>query len=95
MDSGRSVDKHSACDFPHNIIIHSTLSICGRMAGLETWDPKRGLKLSCLVSSRMVLIRQVSLDSLHDAGLSGRWAYRVVGLGLKAMVLIMPPIFFD
>ena len=71
------MDKYLFC------IIHNELSICGRMADWGTRDPRRGLKLSCLVSSRMVLIRQVDL---------GRCMMRVstVGLGLKVMVLTMP-----
>ena len=44
-------------------IIHNKLFICGRMAGWGTRDPIRDLKLSRLVSSRMVLIRQAGLGS--------------------------------
>ena len=55
------MDKHPARDFLPNIVIHNTHSICGRMAGRGTWDPRRGLKFSRLVSSRMVLIRQAGL----------------------------------
>ena len=68
MDSRKSVDKHPACDFLPNIVIHNILSICGRMDNRGTRDPRRGLKLSRLVSSRMVLIRRAGLDSLHDVG---------------------------
>ena len=55
------MDKHHARDFLPNIVIHNTVSICDRMAGWGTRDPIRGLKLSRLVSSHMVLIRQVGL----------------------------------
>ena len=55
------MEKYLASDFLPNIVIHNTLSICGRMAGWGTWDLRRGLKLSCLVSSRMVLIWQADL----------------------------------
>ena len=50
------MDKYLIC------IIHYELLICSRMAGWGTWDHRRGLKLSRLVSSHMVLIRQVGLD---------------------------------
>ena len=61
MDTRRSVDKHLVRDFLPNIVIHSTLSICGRMAGRWTQDPRRGLKLSRLVSSHMILLWQAGL----------------------------------
>ena len=38
-------------------IIHNELPICDRMADWGDRDPKRGLKLSLLVSSRMVFDR--------------------------------------
>ena len=49
------MDKYLVC------IIHNELFICGRMAGWGTRDPKRSLKLPCLVSSLMILIRQAGL----------------------------------
>ena len=51
------MDKYIFC------IIYNELSICGRMVGLRTRDPRWGLKLSRFVSSCMVLIRQVDLGS--------------------------------
>ena len=42
-------------------IIHNELPKYGRMADWGTRDPRRGLKLSSLVSSLMVLIRQADL----------------------------------
>ena len=76
------MDKYIFC------IIHNKLSICDRMAGWGTRDPRRGLKLSHLVSSRMVLIRQAGL------GRCMMWARRrtntgagVMGLGLKVTTL--------
>ena len=43
-------------------IIHNELPICSEMVDCETWYPRRGLKLPCLVSSRMVLIQQAGFD---------------------------------
>ena len=57
----RSMDKHLPRDFLPNIVIHNILSICSRIAGRGTRDPKRGLKFSRLISSRMVLIRWAGL----------------------------------
>ena len=62
MDIRRSVDKHPVCDFLPNIVIHNILSICNRMAGRGTWDPRRGLKLSYLVSSSIIQIRRAGLS---------------------------------
>ena len=61
MDTRRSMDKHPARDFLPNIIIYNTLFICNKTASWGTWDPIRGLKLSRLISSHMVLIRRASL----------------------------------
>ena len=62
MDIGRFMDKYHACDFPHNIVIHNTLSIFGRMVGWGTRDPRRVLGLYLLVGSRMVSIWWASLS---------------------------------
>ena len=56
MDIGRYVDKYPVHDFLPNIVIHNILSICGRMAGWGTRDPKRVLGLYRLVGSRVVSI---------------------------------------
>ena len=61
MDIGRFMDKYHACDFLPNIVIHNTLSICGRMTGWGTRDPRRVLGLYLLVGSRMVSIWWASL----------------------------------
>ena len=74
MDTGRSVDKHPMRDFLPYIVIHNTLSICSRIAGWETRDPRRGLKLSHLVSSHMVLIRQADLDESQATDAHQYWA---------------------
>ena len=50
------MDKYTACDFLPNIVIHNTLSICGRMADSETQDPKWVLGLYRLVGSCVVSI---------------------------------------
>ena len=50
------MDKYPARDFLPNIVIHNTLSICGRIAGWGTQDPRRVLGLYHLVDSRVVLI---------------------------------------
>ena len=42
-------------------IIHNELLICDMMVGWGTRDPRQGLKLSYLISSRMVLIQQTGL----------------------------------
>ena len=56
MDIRRSMDKYPADDFISNIVIHNTLSICDRMAGWGTWDPRCVLGLHRLVGSCVVLI---------------------------------------
>ena len=53
---GKSVDKYLARDIFPNIVIHNTLSICGRVADWGTRDPRRILRLHRLVGSRVVLI---------------------------------------
>ena len=50
------MDKYPVRDFLPNIVIHNTLSICGRMADWGTQDPKRVLGLYRMVGSRVVLI---------------------------------------
>ena len=50
------MDKYPVSDFLPDIVIHNTISICGRMAGWGTRDPKRVLGFYCLVGSRVVLI---------------------------------------
>ena len=50
------MDKYPTSDFLPNIVIHSTLSICGRMADWGTWDPRRILGFYRLIGSRAVLI---------------------------------------
>ena len=67
------MDKYFFC------IMHNELPICGRMADLGTWDPRWGLKLSYLVSFRMVLIRQVGLGRCMMW--ARRWAARALGTG--------------
>ena len=51
MDVGRSVDKYLEGDLFPNIVIHNTLSICGRVAGWGTRDSERVLRLHRLVGS--------------------------------------------
>ena len=50
------MDKYLASDFLLNIVIRNTLSICGRMAGWGTRDPRRVLGFYRLVGSCVVLI---------------------------------------
>ena len=61
LETRKSVDKYLLRIFHLNVFIHNELSKCGRMVGWGTWDPIQDLRLSCLDSSRMVLIRQASL----------------------------------
>ena len=56
MDIRRFVDKYLVSDFFPNIVIHDTLSICGRMADWGIRDPRRVLGLYHPVGSRMDLI---------------------------------------
>ena len=65
------MDKYLFC------IIHNELPICNRMAGLGIRDPIRGLKLSRLVSSHMILIWQVGLGRYM---MRARW-WACVGAG--------------
>ena len=50
------MDKYPASDFLPNIVIHNTLSICDKMAGWGTWDPRRVLGLYRQVGLRVILI---------------------------------------
>ena len=50
------MDKYPASDFLPNIVIHNTLSICGRIASWGSRDPKQVLGFYRLVGSRVVLI---------------------------------------
>ena len=50
------MDKYLAGDLFPNIVIHNTLSICGRVAGWGTQDPRIVLRLHRLVGSHVVLI---------------------------------------
>ena len=50
------MDKYLTGDFFPNIVIHNTFSICDRMVGWGTQDPRRVLRLHRLVGSRVVLI---------------------------------------
>ena len=56
MDVERSVDKYLEGDLFPNIVIHNTLSICGRVASWGTRDSGRVLRLHRLVGSFVVLI---------------------------------------
>ena len=53
---GRSVDKYPTRDLFPYIVIHNTLSICGRVADWGTRDPRQVLRLHRLVGFRVVLI---------------------------------------
>ena len=55
------MDKCPACDFLPNIVFHNTLSICGRIAGWGTRDPRRVIRLYHLVGSHVVSIWWVVL----------------------------------
>ena len=50
------MDKYFVHDLLPNIVIHNTLSICGKMVGWGTRDPRRVLGLYRLIGSRVVLI---------------------------------------
>ena len=71
------MDKYRARDFLLNIVIHNTLSICGRMVGWGTWDPRRVLGLYRLVGSRVVSIWWVVLGRFMRR--ARRWARADVG----------------
>ena len=49
------MDKYLFC------IIDNEFSICSRMVSWGTWDPIQGLKVTRLISSRMILIGQTGL----------------------------------
>ena len=72
------MDKYPVSNFFPNIVIHNTLSICGRMVGWGTRDPKSVLGLHLLVGSRVVLTQWAAL------GCFMRWARRGAcgGVGL-------------
>ena len=57
------MDKYPTRDFLHNIVIHNTLSICGKMAVWGTRDPRRVPGLYRLIGSRVVLIWWAGLGS--------------------------------
>ena len=67
------MDKYPARDFLPNIVIHNTLSICGRMVGWGTRDPRRVLGLYRLVGSCVVFIWWVVLGRFMRQ--VRRWAY--------------------
>ena len=71
------VDKYLLRNFRLNVFIHNELSKCGRMAGWGTRDPRRDLKLSRLVSSHMILIRQANLGRFM------LWAKRLASVGAR------------
>ena len=50
------MNKYHASDFLPNIVINNTLSICGKMIGRGTRDPRQVLGFYRLVGSRVVLI---------------------------------------
>ena len=50
------MDKYHAREFLHNIVIHNTLFICGRIVDWETQNPIRVLGLYRLVDSHVVSI---------------------------------------
>ena len=77
MDIGRPVDKYPTSDLFSNIVIHNTLSICGKMADWGTRDPRRVLGLHRLVGSYVVLIRWAALDRFM------RWARRWACAGAR------------
>ena len=68
MDIGRPVDKYPVGDFFPNIVIHNSLSICGKMAGWETRDPRRGSRTA--PSSRFPCGFNIvgRLEPLHEVG---------------------------
>ena len=49
------MEKYPTSDFLPNIVIHNTLSICGRTAGWGTRDLRRVLLFYQLVGPRVVL----------------------------------------
>ena len=51
------MDKYHVRDFLLNIVIHNTLSICGRMAGWRIRDLRRVLGLYYLVGSPVVFVK--------------------------------------
>ena len=68
-------------------IIHNKILICGRMTGWGTRNPRRGLKLSRLVSSRMVLIQQAGLGCCMM--LVRRWALSLLSNESKAVFVFL------
>ena len=50
------MDKYPVGNFFPNIVIHNTLSLCGRMVGWGTQDPRRVMGLHSLVGSHVVLV---------------------------------------
>ena len=71
------MDKYAVCNFLLSIFIHKKLIICGRMVGWGTRDPRQGLGLYRLISSRIVLIWQTVLGLFMMR--ARRWAH--VGVG--------------
>ena len=67
------MDKYPVYDFLPNIVIHKTLSICGRMASWDTQDPSWVLGFYHLVGSRLVLIWWAVLGCFMRW--SKRWAW--------------------
>ena len=78
MDTERYVDKYPARDFLPNIIIHNTLSICGRMIGWGTRDPRQVLGLYRLVGFRVVSIWWAGLGRFIRR--AKQWAHADAGL---------------
>ena len=79
MDTGRYVDMYHVRDFLPNIVIHNTLSICGRMTGWGTRDPKWVLGLYHLVGFRMVSIWWAGLGRFM------RWARQWVSVDVRSI----------
>ena len=50
------MDKYHVSDFLPNIVIHNTISICGRMVGWGSRDPKWVLGFYHLVGYRVIII---------------------------------------
>ena len=62
LETRKSMDKYLLPRiFCLNVFIHNEFSKCGRMAGWGTRDPRRDLRLFCLDSFCMALIRQANL----------------------------------
>ena len=79
LEARKSVDKYLLQRiFGLNVFIHNEFSKCGRIAGWGTRDPRRDLRLSCLDSSCMALIRLANLGRFMMR--ARRWANAGAGL---------------